>query len=196
MPKQTKLAASIQAAFITAEINEGIQATTRDIVALNQSSGEVGIMMLSAGITVDMLTPPTKSKPNPQFNEKLWKEVRFSIIGSPCISDELRKAWMRAEEKLAPESVHTRAFRDTAQEYVRHTLKAIRKGIQRAMEKGERGASKKQSLGEWLDGQLAACILKVQDGEGSANCQYPANAFPEALEALRTCRASLRALFK
>lgn len=190
--KQSEKASSL----ITKEIADGIQDTARDIIALDHSSGEVGIMMYSAGITIDMLTPGTKKKENPQFNETLWKDVRMTIIASPAISEELRKAFLRAEQGLQPESVHTMAFRDTAQRYVRDTLKAIRKGIQRAMNKSEgNGANARKSLAKWVDEQLNACIEKVRDGETSKDNPYSANAFPTALASLRKCKAELNTAF-
>lgn len=171
--------------LLNAEMVAAVQSTTDGVIQQSESASEIGAMLHDAGYTSDML-----DKKGARPNEALIAEITTAIMYAPRFSARDRELIINAEAGKTMKTNADRAAIHLGRAYIRQTFAAIRKGIQNAKLREERGPKLpeglKAKLGKILESGVNA--IKRDDGKHGAPMEQLRDSF------LR-CKAEVNGLF-
>lgn len=173
--------------LLNAEMVSAVQSTADGVIQQAESSSEIGAMLHDAGYTSDML-----DKKSARTNEALIAEITTAIMYAPRFSAHDRELILNAEAGKTLKTNAEKTAVHLGRAYIRKTFAAIRKGIEGAKLREERGPVMPKTLAEALLTLLDAGISKIQK-HNAEKSGAPVAAFSQAF---KDCRAAINAASK
>jgi len=172
--------------ILNADMVAAVQATADGVIQQAESASEVGAMLHDAGYTAAML-----DKKSGQTNDALVAEVTTAIMYAPRFSARDRELIANADAGKTIKSNADKAAIHLAKGYIRKTLAAIRRSIETAKLREERGPAERKGLHQVLADILDCGMAKIRRDDGKNGADVIA-----LMAAWKDCAARTNAVFK
>ena len=172
--------------LLNPEMVQAVKDTADGVIQQAESASEVGAMLHDAGYTAAML-----DKKSGQTNDALVTEVTTAIMYAPRFSARDRELIANADAGKTIKSNADKAAIHLAKGYIRKTLAAIRRGIETAKLREERGPAERKGLHQVLADILDSGMAKIRRDDGKNGADVIA-----LMAAWKDCAARTNAVFK